>query len=303
VRALVVGGAGFIGSHLVDRLLVEGHRVDVVDDLSSGSLGNLAAARAAGGELKIHHLDACAPELAPLVAMREPEVVFHLGWGAPGRVSPEALGRAVQSTLNVLEAARLHAVTKVVTSLPAAALHGEVPARELPVKEGRPWEPLGGLGVIARAVAELLGVYRARHDVEFTALALAEVYGSRQRVDGGLVAALRAARDAGASVGPPRVDPRHLRDLLFIDDAVDAFVRAATRGSGLVVNVGTGNLTSVRDLWQLIAGPGVALPVLAAPDPDEPARFSVSPTRARIHLAWAPWTDPATGVRALDERD
>ncbi|HKA05037.1 MAG TPA: NAD-dependent epimerase/dehydratase family protein, partial [Acidimicrobiales bacterium] len=87
MRALVTGGAGFVGSHLVDRLLAEGHTVDVVDDLSSGSLGNLAAARAeatrVGAELKFHHVDARARDIADLVARRRPEVVFHLVGAAP----------------------------------------------------------------------------------------------------------------------------------------------------------------------------------------------------------------------------
>ena len=140
---MVVGGAGFIGSHLVDRLLAEQHVVDVVDDLSTGSLANLADARALGSELKIHHLDAGAEEFVSLVAMREPEVIYHLGWSPPGRSGPQVLARSIQSTINLLEAARVHGIAKVVTTLPAGALYGEVPVRELPVKEARPWAPVG----------------------------------------------------------------------------------------------------------------------------------------------------------------
>lgn len=298
VRILVVGGAGFIGSHLVDRLLAASHTVDVVDDLSSGSLANLASARAAGGELKIHHLDACAPEFGQLVALREPEVIYHLGWAPPGRFSAATAARAVHSTMNVLEAAHANHVTKVVTALPGGALYGEVPARELPVKEGHAWTPIGAEGVVARTVAELHSVFRERHEVEFTALALASVYGSRQRVDGGVVAAFTAAADRGEPA-VLRGDGRQARDFVFIDDVVDAFVRAAGRGSGLVVNVGTGVLTTVRDLWAQIAGPGAALPPSAPLPPDHVARVALAPTRARIHLAWAPWTSLAEGIAAL----
>ncbi len=298
MRVLVVGGAGFIGSHLVDRLLAERHTVDVVDDLSAGSLANLATARSMGGELKIHHLDACAPELGALVAMREPEVVYHLGWSPPGRSGAATAARAVHSTLNVLEAARASDVGKVVTALPATALYGDVSARELPVKEGRAWSPVGVQGVIARTVAELLTVYREQHDVEFSALALANVYGARQRVDGGVVAAFAAALEQGLPAAM-HGDGRQARDFVFIDDVVDAFVRSATRGSGLVVNIGTGALTSVRELWGLMAGPDAPLPPTSAPRADDVVRISLAPTRARIHLAWAPWTDLATGIRSL----
>jgi UDP-glucose 4-epimerase len=299
MKILVVGGAGFIGSHLVDRLLAEQHTVDVVDDLSTGTLANLAVARSMGGDLKIHHLDVCADEFASLVSMREPEVIVHLGWLPPGRSRPAVQATAVHAALNVLDAARASGVAKVVTAVSATALYGDVPARELPVKEGRAPAPLGTDGVVTQAVVELLALHRSQHDVEFTALAMAEVYGTRQRADGGLVAGLVAAhraRQAAMLAG----DGRQARDFVFIDDVVDALVRSLHRGSGLVVNIGTGTLTTVRDLWSAIAGPDAAAASLPARD-DEPLRLSVSPTRARIHLAWAPWTDLATGLRALTD--
>jgi len=297
VNILVVGGAGFLGSHLVDRLIAEGHAVDVVDDLSSGSLANLADARAAGGTLKIHTLDVLAPEYAALSAMRSPEVVYHLGWLPPGRGPAAQAGRAVQAALAVLESARSQG-SKVVTALPAAALYGEVPMRDLPIKEGHAWNPVGLHGVVARTVVDLLNLYRADHSVEFTALAMSSVYGPRQRADGGVVAAFAHALRDGDS---PRMhgDGRQTRDFLYVDDAVDALVRAAGRGGGLVVNIGTGVSTSIRDLWSMMAGPGAHDPVSAPPRINDIARFAVSPTRARIHLAWAPWTDLAVGLRSL----
>ncbi len=302
---MVVGGAGFLGSHLVDRLLAEQHVVDVVDDLSTGSLANLADARALGGDLKIHHLDAGAPELDALVALREPEVVVHLATLVPGVAA--SLGASVPHLLNVLGAAQRHQVDKVVCALPADALYGEVPARDLPVKEGRLAEANGTAtggatsvdGVIARTLADLLAVYRQRDALEFTALAMTEVYGPRQRPDGGIVGRLAAALASGEPAELPG-DGRQARDFLYVDDAVDALVRATRRGSGLVVNVGTGRLTTVREVWSMLAGPDAAPPrVVPAAATDEVARFAVSPTRARIHLAWAPWTSLEVGLRGL----
>lgn len=298
MHVMVVGGAGFIGSHLVDRLLAEGDTIDVVDDLSSGTLANLADARAAGGDLKIHHLDAASREFLATVGIRRPEVIVHLGWAPPGRQTSDDLARAVHSTLNVLEAAHQHGVAKVVTTLPAGALYGEVAARDLPLKEAHPWTPIGATGVIARTVADLLATYRADHQVEFTALALANVYGPRQRRDGGVVAAFVAAL-ADGEVPTLHGDGRQTRDLVFVDDAVDALMRATRRGSGLVVNIGTGQAVAVRDLWFALAGPDARRPT-TAPDIDAGvSRMALSPTRARIHLAWEPWTDLATGLRAV----
>jgi UDP-glucose 4-epimerase len=298
VNVLIVGGAGFIGSHLTERLLAEGHTVDVVDPLTAGSLANLAGARAVGGDLKIHTLDAGADEFQGLVAMRTPDVIYHLGLMPPGKSRAATGGDGVRSTLAVLEAARQSGVTKVVVALSAVALYGDVAGRDLPVKESQPWAPMGVHGVLTRSVADLLSVYREQHSVEFTALALANVYGPRQRPDGGVVAAFAQALQDGVS---PMLhgDGRQTRDFLYIDDAVDALVRAAVKGSGLVVNVGTGVATSIRDLWALMAGPDGRPPAPSPRRTDDVVRSAVSPTRARIHLAWAPWTELAVGLRGL----
>ena len=108
MKALVVGGAGFIGSHLVDRLLAGGETVDVVDDLSTGSLGNLADARSAGGTLKIHHVDVGTSEASSLLGMRQPDVVFHLAALPRRPAGPLALGRAFTTTMALLEGVRVH---------------------------------------------------------------------------------------------------------------------------------------------------------------------------------------------------
>jgi UDP-glucose 4-epimerase len=297
VSILVVGGAGFLGSHLVDRLIAEGNTVDVVDDLSSGSLANLADARAAGGALKIHTLDVLADEFSALAALRPPDVVYHLAWLAPGRGPASQGGRAVQGMLAVLEAARMQG-SKVVTALPGAALYGDVPMRDLPIKEGHTWNPVGLHGIVARTIVDLLNLYRADHTVEFTALALSTVYGPRQRPDGGVVGSFAHAIRTDTS---PEIhgDGRQTRDFLYVDDAVDALVRAGARGGGLVVNVGSGVSTSIRELWTMMAGPSAHDPVAAPRRPNDISRFALSPTRARIHLAWAPWTELGVGLRSL----
>jgi UDP-glucose 4-epimerase len=295
---LVIGGAGFLGSHLVDRLIAEGEVVDVVDDLSTGSLGNLADARSAvasgvSSQLRIH--TAGTEALADLVALRRPREIYHLAL-LPRSAPATVLGQSFTSTLAVLEAARRNGVGKVIVTLPATALYGHPAARDLPVKEGS-FVPRGVRGVVAKAVVDLLGTYREAHGIEFTALAVATVYGPRQRPDGGVVAALVASARNG---NPPTLtgDGRQSRDLVFVDDVVDALVRSGRRGSGLVVNIGTGVATAVRDLWATIAPDGPE-PTMAPARPDELTRFAVSAVRARIHLAWAPWTTLDEGLSAL----
>ena len=302
MRIAVIGGAGFIGSHLVDRLLAEEHEVDVIDDLSTGSLANLAEARqtsssTAGGTLKIHHIDAMSSAAESLVGMRRPELVYQLALFPRHDASARAQGRGFESALAVMEAARKHAVAKVITTLPASSLYGQPAASSLPVKEGE-LAPRGVRGVVARAVVDLMSTYRERDMIEFTALAVSSVYGPRQAAEGGVVAAFHAAHRAG---GSPRFDGdgRQTRDFLFIDDAVDALVRAGERGSGLVINVGTGTQTTLRDLWTEISSGVGAEPESAPVRADDLLRFAVSPVRARIHLGWSPWTELRDGVARL----
>ena len=145
--------------------------------------------------MTLDRLDLTADEFAALAAMRSPDVVYHLSWLAPGRGAAAQAGRAVQSVLAVLEAARLQGA-KVVTALPGAALYGDVPLRDLPIKEGHAWNPVGLHGIVAKAVVDMLNLYRADHTVEFTALAMSTVYGPRQRPDGGVVAHGLAEYDA-----------------------------------------------------------------------------------------------------------
>jgi UDP-glucose 4-epimerase len=301
VHVCVVGGAGFVGSHLVDRLLAEGSTVDIVDDLSSGSLANLAAARATqSGAMKFHHLDVRSDEFGDLLARRPPEVIYHLAVLPPGRTGRLAVEAAVGSMLKVLEVAVQLDVGKVVVTVPASALYGPVPQRELPIKEGRSGEPASPEGVAARAVIDLLTLYRGAHSIEFTALATGSVYGPRQRVDGGVVAAIRHAQARGEA--PVRHgDGRQTRDFVFIDDVSDALVRAAQRGSGLVINVATGVQTPIQEVFDRLTASAGLEPTTTLRRDNEPGRVALSVVRARIHLGWEPWTTVEHGLNALGE--
>jgi UDP-glucose 4-epimerase len=201
-------------------------------------------------------------------------------------------------TANLLEAAAGAGTQKVVVGLDAVAFYGQVARSELPVKEGTSGAALSAIGVAHRAVADLLGLYRERRNVEFSALTLGSVYGTRQRPTGGVVAAFLAARRAGHTA-EIHGDGRQTRDFVAVDDAVDAVVRATTRGTGLVVNVGTGVQTSINDVHSVVLGTPASTARHGPARPGEVGRFALSPVRARIHLAWAPWTDFATGIADL----
>ncbi len=306
MRVLVTGGAGFIGSVLVDRLLAEGHAVDVVDDLSTGSLSNLAAARASGGELRFHQLDIRAPELVDLAVRRRPEVVFHLAAqsSVASSVDRPVFDAEVNviGSLRVLEGARAAACRKVVYAASGGTLYGEPDASELPVAESRVASPLSPYGASKAAVIGYLAAYRHLHGLDFTALALANVYGPRQDPHGeaGVVARFAACAAHGRECVIDG-DGEQTRDFVYVDDVVDAFSRAASRGAGLVVNIGTGVEVSIARLHATVAAAGRSerAPRHGPARQGDVRRSALDPTRARIHLGWAPWTSLEDGVEAV----
>ncbi len=296
VSAMVVGGAGFIGSHLVDRLLSEGSIVHVVDSMVSGSLANLSDARLSGhdGRLSIQQLDAAAPEFAEYLGRRTPTVLYLLAGFESWARGPMDAVLALGTFVNLLDAVRSSSPdTKVVFSLPGSILYGEAAARELPVKEDHPRRPIGVAGVMAQASIDIADSYRNDHGVEYTALVLSTVYGPRVRSETNVVGAALATRAEGRAF-VIHGDGRQTRDLLYVDDCVDALVRSATRGGGLVVNLGTGVQTSIRDLHAVIHE---GRPSAEGPRRSQsPQRVALSPSRARLHLGWSPWTTLEDGI-------
>ena len=309
MRAFVTGGAGFIGSTLVDRLLAEGHQVDVADNLTTGSLVNLSEARRSRtGQMSFHQLDIRSPDLPELMRRCRPDLVFHLAAQADVRVSvADPLFDAdvnVLGSLRVLEGARASGATKVVFASSGGTIFGDPDPRDLPVKESHPQRPVSPYGVAKKVVGDYLYAYRELHNLEFTALALANVYGPRQDPHGeaGVVAIFAGRLLAGK---PCTIfgDGSQTRDFVYVDDVVDAFARAAERGGGLLLNIATGTETSVNDLYGAMAAQaGVDRPAVSAPArPGELARSCLDPGRAAIHLGWKPWTSLEEGTASTIE--
>jgi UDP-glucose 4-epimerase len=305
MRTLVTGGAGFIGSTLVDRLLAEGHSIDVVDDLSSGSLANLAEARAsAHHDLTFHQLDVRSPELVELMARRRPEVVFHLAAQADVRVSVERpvfdAEVNIIGTLRVLEGARAAGSARVVFAASGGTLYGDVDATDLPVRESHPQRPLSPYGVSKKSGIDYLTAYRELHAVEYCALALANVYGPRQDPHGeaGVVAIFFGKLVAGET---PLVfgDGSQTRDYVYVGDVVEANLAAlAYAGPQPVFNIGTAAETSVNDLLaecQRAAGTDVA-PELRPPRLGELSRSALDVSLAGRELGWKATTPLAEGL-------
>jgi UDP-glucose 4-epimerase len=304
MRVLVTGGAGFIGSALVDRLLAESCDVDVVDDLSSGTLLNLADARAQRTpRMTFQRLDIRTTAVGELIAHRKPEVVFHLAAQIDVRVSVDrpVLDAEVNilGSLNVIEGALAAGTRKVVVAGSGGTLYG-VP-ESLPTREGHPQQPISPYGVSKKAMADYLHYYREVQGLEYSVLALGNVYGPRQDLHGeaGVVAIFAGKlleRERPTIYG----DGQQTRDFVFVDDVVDAFVRTMERGGGLTMNIGTGVETSVQQLYDTMAElVGFGEPArYAPPRAAELRRSALDPGRAEIHLGWKPFTGVRDGLEA-----
>jgi len=302
MQALVTGGAGFIGSTLVDRLLAEDWRVDVVDDLSTGSLANLGSARALPERrLSFHRLDLASPAVVDLITHRKPDVIFHLAAQMDVRVSVarpvfDATVNVIGS-LNVFEGAVAAGVKKIVFAGSGGTLYGT--PKQVPTKESSAQHPESPYGVAKKAVGEYLYYYRQQRGLEYTVLALANVYGPRQNPHGeaGVVAIFSNKlldRERPVIFG----DGAQTRDFVYVDDVVDGFVRAVEKGGGLTMNIGTGIETSVQDLYDLMAKlTGFRdSPEYAAARTGELERSAVDPGRAGMQLGWKPFTTLEEGL-------
>ena len=300
---LVTGAAGFVGSHVCDRLLAEGRRVVGVDDLTTGRIANLGEARSYGKEFSFEHLDIRAEGLEALFERHHPEVVMHLA--AQSSVSLAARdprGDAevnILGTLNVLSCSLAAGTRKIVYAASGGTIYGE--QRRLPAKEtaAAGSRPLSAYGVSKKAAGEYLALYQRFKAIDQTQLALANVYGPRQdpRGEAGVIA-IFASRMLAGEPCTINGDGNQTRDFVFVADVADAFSRAIDRGTGKLVNVGTGLETSVNLLHRMLADIcGVDQDPEFGPLPQGEVRRSVlDVSLAEQEIGWRPWTHLEDGL-------
>jgi UDP-glucose 4-epimerase len=300
MKIMVTGGAGFIGSHIVDALLSAGHSVAVVDDLSSGSRTNVPP------EARLYEMDIRDARVSEIFQAESPQVVCHQAARANVRESmQEPLLYAdvnILGSLNLLECCRRFGTRKVVYASTGGAVYGE--PEILPVPEDHPVNPLDPYGASKHMMEHYLYLYRANFGLEYTVLRYPNVFGPRQNPHGeaGVVAIFANLMIHGQPV-LINGDGSQERDFVHVSDVVQANLLALERGDGEICNIGRGIGTSVNRIFELLAQltDYSLVPKHGPAKQGEVSRICLDPTLARERLGWKANVSLEDGLRSTVE--
>jgi UDP-glucose 4-epimerase len=285
-KILVTGGAGFIGSHIVDAYVAAGHEVVVVDNLSSGQRGHVPA------RVKFVQMDIRDPALRSMLEQERPEIVNH--HAAQSSVAVSVNDPRLDADVNILGTLNLlmlcveFGTKRVIFASTGGAIYGE-PDR-IPVDETHPARPISPYG-ISKLVGEIYLQYFASRGLEWAVLRYSNVYGPRQDPHGeaGVVAIFAQAILAGRA---PTIfgDGRQTRDFVYVGDVAAANLRALDAPTGQIANIGTGIETTVNDLFAKLADlcEFRGKPAYAPPRPGDVRHIALDVTRAKTWLKWGP---------------
>jgi UDP-glucose 4-epimerase len=244
MKVLVTGGAGFIGSHIVDQVLAGGHHVVIIDNMSSGKETNLHP------EAAFYRLDMENPQVKDIFAQEKPDIVIHQAAQTVVQTSvKEPVYDAhmnILGTINLLEAARLHGVKKFIYAS-SAAVYGD--PNYVPIDEKHAVEPSSGYGISKYTPEQYLRVYQHMYGLDYTILRYANVYGIRQDPHGeGGVVSIFIDKAIGQQPFIIFGDGEQTRDYIYVEDVARANVAALEDGGGEIFNIGTGVHTTLNEL-------------------------------------------------------
>jgi UDP-glucose 4-epimerase len=299
MKVLITGGAGFIGSHVADAYLNEGHEVVIVDNLSTGSGNNLPA------KASFHLLDIGAPEIDKLFELEKPDIVNHhaaqISVTLSTRNPLEDARTNALGLLNLLDACVQHSIKKFIFISTGGAIYGEAP--HLPTPEDHPPRPISPYAIHKLLGEQYLRFYAEQHKLSYTTLRYANVYGPRQNPHGeaGVVSIFIDTLKRGeipTVFAYPDQPEGMLRDYVYVEDVARANLKAVERGEGQIVNIGTGLATSTSDLYRQICSffdnPPPAKYVGARPG--DLRRSCLDIGKAREVLEWTPSVDLEEGL-------
>ena len=301
MKMLVTGGAGFIGSHITDRMIELGHDVVVVDDLSTGKEEYI------NPKAKFHKVDVTETDaLMKVFESENPQIVFHLAAQVNVRVSmidPDIDARInIMGSLNVLKGAINYGVRKFIFSSTGGAIYGE--PDKLPVSESAKEIPLSPYGLAKLTVENYIKVIAGLNNLNYTILRYANVFGPRQIVKGesGVVAIFTQRMLEGK---PPVIfgDGSHTRDYVYVSDVVDANVLALETGDRMIFNIGTGVQIDVNEVYEKLE---MSLQSGIKPEygdeiPGEVRHIALNYDRINKEMGWSPKYNFDSGVKATIE--
>ncbi|MDQ7823166.1 MAG: SDR family oxidoreductase [Candidatus Eremiobacteraeota bacterium] len=300
MNILVTGGAGFIGSNIVDELIARGHRVVIIDNLSTGRRDNL------NKEAAFHEMDVRNPEIDKVFESHRLDAIVHLAAQIDVRKSVEDpsfdADINILGGINLLRAAKKFKVKKIVYSSTGGAIYGE--PRYLPADEKHPIRPMAGYGVSKYALEHYIELFSDLYGIDYTILRYANVYGPRQDPLGeaGVIAIFTGKMLEGKS---PVIfgNGEQTRDFVYVSDVVKANVIALEKGSRDIFNIGTGEETSVNtvfnELRKVLGSSGEA--TYQAARPGEVFRVYLDNRKALERLGWKPEVGLYEGLKRTVE--
>ncbi len=298
MKILVTGGAGFIGSHIVDKLLIIGHEVLAVDNLSTGKQENLETARQnfSTSKFNFKNLDICDQQhLLEEVKSFRPEIVLHLAAQTDVRKSVQDPVFDAQvniiGTLSVLEACRLSGVKKIIFPSSGGTIYGDK-EKDAPGFSEKDFQcPLSPYGIAKKVINDYLVSYEALYGLDFSILALSNVYGPRQDPFGEAgVVSIFASRLLNGQTCTIYGQGDQSRDFIYVQDVADAFIAAIDKGSGLLINIGSGKSISLNELYFAMAKIAKVDfdPLYEKPRPGELQHSLLKIDLAKKELDWQP---------------
>ena len=301
MRVLVTGGAGFIGSHIVDRYVAEGYDVAIIDDLSTGVKENI------NPNVRFYQGTITDKEFAAMVVEKErPEVLnHHAAHIHVGRSVADPLFDAtvnIDGTINLMQSlVKVGSCKKVIFASTGGAMYGN---KQTPFTEDMAEAPLSPYGVSKRAVELYLGFYREQYGIKFTVLRYANVYGSRQNPHGEAgVVSIFAKNILGNKQPVVNGDGRQTRDYVYVEDVAAANELVLAREAGGIFNIGTGVETDVNEIFRLVNHEFGSdfREVHGPPRPGEQETSCLSFDSAKRELGWDPKVELAEGIKMTVE--
>jgi len=296
MKILITGGAGFIGSHLVDRLIKEGRKVVVIDNLSTGKKENL------NPRAKLDKIDICSPKISQIFQKEKPEIIFHLAAQIDVRKSVENPQESAKvnilGSLNILENCKKFKVKKIIFASTGGAIYGE--AKIIPTPEDYPTNSFSPYGIEKLTIEKYLDYYWKIFKIPHLTLRLANVYGPRQNSKGE-AGAVAVFCDKMLSGGQPIINGsgNQTRDFVFVEDVIEANILALKKNTVGVFNIGSGRETDIITIFKKIRNltSSKCREIHGPEKPGEQKRSCLDWSKAKKELKWNPRYDIEKGLR------